>query len=236
MGEIVWPGQSPIGKTFRIGPDTQKVLTVVGVAENMRARLVDEKDEVWYYLPIDQYREADAALFARVQGDPAKVIDELRHRMAAVMPPRAYVNVTPLETMVRRQGRPWELGAKMFVGLGAIALILAAIGLYSVIAYVVAQRTRELGVRIALGATGRNVVTLVLRHGLGFAVAGISIGSMIAIWAGRWIEPLLFEQSPRDPVIFVGAGALLLLVAAMASIRPAFRAARVNPSQVLQSD
>jgi predicted permease len=236
MADLVWPGENAIGKSFRIGPDTTKLLTVVGVAENMRARIVDEKDEVWYYLPIDQYREADAALFARVQGDPVKFVDELRHRMAAVMPPHAYVNVTPLKTMVNRQGRSWELGAKMFVGLGMIALLLAAIGLYSVISYVVAQRTRELGVRIALGATASDVVRLVLRHGLSFAIAGVALGSAIALWAGRWIEPLLFEQSPRDPTIFIGAAALLLVVAAVASVRPAFRAARVNPSQVLQSD
>ena len=160
----------------------------------------------------------------------------LRRRFLEVMPAGTYVNLIPLETLVRRQGRSWELGAKMFVGFGAIALLLAAIGLYSVIAYNVAQRTRELGVRIALGATGRNVVGLIVGHGVRFALAGIGVGGLIALWASKWVEPLLFQQPARDPAIYLAAALILLCVAVAAAVRPALRAARVNPAEVLQGD
>jgi ABC-type antimicrobial peptide transport system permease subunit len=172
----------------------------------------------------------------RVQGDPAKSVDLLRKRLLGVMPAGTYPTVTPIETLVRGQGRSWELGAKMFVAFASIALLLAAIGLYSVIAYSVAQRTRELGVRIALGATRADVMRLVVGGGVRFALVGIAIGSLIALWASRWIEPLLFNQAARDPVIIGAAATLLLVVAVIAAARPALRAASVNPSQVLQSD
>jgi predicted permease len=236
MADVIWPGESPIGKVFRLLSDTTPAITVVGVAENMRARLIAEEDEIWYYLPFSQYRTPDPQVLIRVQGDPAKSVDLLRKRLLEVMPAGTYPTVTPIETLVRGQGRSWELGAKMFVAFASIALLLAAIGLYSVIAYSVAQRTRELGVRIALGATRADVMRLVVGGGVRFALVGIAIGSLIALWASRWIEPLLFNQAARDPVIIGAAATLLLVVAVIAAARPALRAASVNPSQVLQSD
>jgi ABC-type antimicrobial peptide transport system permease subunit len=122
----------------------------------------------------------------------------------------------------------------MFLAFGGLALVLASIGLYSVIAYDVAQRTHELGVRIALGARLRDLVRLVLGDGLRFALLGVAAGSGIALWAGRWIEPLLFDQSPRDPFIFGAVAAVLLTAALIASLIPALRASRVDPSMALR--
>jgi predicted permease len=235
MADIIWPGENAVGKQFVIDVAPAPV-TVVGIAENMQARLIAEKDEIWYYLPISQYHNGDAQVLIRVRGDAEPSIEAVRRRLLGVMPAGTYVNVTPLATIVKQQTRSWELGARMFVGFGAIALLLAAIGLYSVIAYGVAQRTRELGVRIALGATGTDVMRLILGYGVRFALVGIGVGSVFALWAGRWIEPLLFEQSARDPAIIAWAGGVLLIVSIAASARPALRASRVNPSQVLQSD
>jgi predicted permease len=236
MASVIWPGESAIGKQFRILSDTTPAITVVGVAENMRARLIDQKDEIWYYLPVSQYGALDPQLLVRVDGDVSGAVEPLRRALMSVMPAGTYVNVTPLETIVRRQGRSWELGAKMFVALAAIALILAAIGLYSVVAYTVAQRTRELGVRMALGATRGDIARLVIGHGAGFALAGALLGSAIALWAARWVEPLLFNQEARDPRIFSAAAGLLVVVAVVAAARPALQAIRLNPAQVLQSD
>ena len=101
------------------------------------------------------------------------------------------------------QTRSWQLGATMFVAFGGLALVLAAIGLYSVIAYNVAQRTHELGVRVALGAQSRDVVRLVVVEGLRLAVVGVAIGAGVALLAGRWVKPLLFNVSPKDPTVFV---------------------------------
>ena len=236
MASVIWPGESAIGKQFRLMSDTNPAITVVGVAENMRARLIDQTDEIWYYLPIAQYGALDPQLLIRVNGDLSRAVEPLRRALLAVMPVGTHVNITPLESIVRSQGRSWELGARMFVAFGAIALILAAIGLYSVVAYTVAQRTRELGVRMALGATRVDIARLVIGHGAGFALAGGLIGSAIALWAARWVEPLLFDQQARDPRIFAAAAALLVLVAVVAAARPALQAVRLNPAQVLQSD
>jgi ABC-type antimicrobial peptide transport system permease subunit len=122
----------------------------------------------------------------------------------------------------------------MFSAFGLLALVLAAIGLYSVIAYTVAERTHEMGVRMALGAQRREVVKLVVLGGARFAFAGVAIGGAIAFAATPWIAPLLFDESPRDPAVYAIVGAALIVVSFAASWLPAHRAARVDPMQALR--
>jgi len=124
----------------------------------------------------------------------------------------------------------------MFTVFGALAVLLAAIGLYSVIAYNVAQRTQEMGVRIALGAETRHVVGLVLREGMTLAIAGVALGGAVALLVSRWVKPLLFNESPRDPLVFAGVAVALLAVAALASFIPARRAARHDPIRPLSTE
>lgn len=124
----------------------------------------------------------------------------------------------------------------MFVAFGGLALLLAAIGLYSVIAYNVAQRTHELGVRRALGAQAKHAVRLVVTDGLRLAAIGVALGAFVAFWAGRFVKPLLFDVSPRDPLVFVFVAGLLVLVAVAASWIPALRASRVDPNVALRSE
>jgi ABC-type antimicrobial peptide transport system permease subunit len=152
------------------------------------------------------------------------------------MPGDAYLTATPLAEIVGEQTQSWRFGATMFLAFGGLALLLAAIGLYSVIAYEVEQRTHELGIRIALGARLGDVMRLVIGGGLRIALVGIVIGGMLALWAGRWIAPLLFDQSPRDPLVFGVVTGVLLVVALVASAVPARRAARVNPDLALRSE
>jgi ABC-type antimicrobial peptide transport system permease subunit len=132
--------------------------------------------------------------------------------------------------------RPWKLGAVMFTMLGALALAVAAVGLYSVMSYLVAQRTQEFGVRIALGAKASGIMLLVLRSSALMALAGVLIGSGIALALGRFVAPLLFDTSPRDPLVLSGVGATLVVVAVLASVVPAFRAKRVNPMDALRAE
>jgi ABC-type antimicrobial peptide transport system permease subunit len=146
------------------------------------------------------------------------------------------VTVTPFAEVIGREVRSWQVGATMFVVFGLLALTLAAVGLYSVIAYTVVQRTHEMGVRIALGAQVRDVVSLVVGQGLRHGVAGIIIGCAISIGAARWVKPLLFDESPRDPAIYALVIAMLLAVAVAASLIPARRAARVDPNVALRSE
>ena len=124
----------------------------------------------------------------------------------------------------------------MFVAFGALALVLAAIGLYSVIAYGVAQRTREIGVRIALGAGVGDVVRLVIEEGMRFAGSGIVLGAAMALWASKWVGPMLFSVSPRDPAVYAVVALALLVAAALASAVPSLRAARVDPNVALKTD
>ena len=144
--------------------------------------------------------------------------------------------VTPLAEILGSQTQSWRLGATLFTLFGGLALVLAAIGLYSVIAYNVAQRTHELGVRVALGAEMRHLVRLVLVEGMKLALVGVVLGGAIALFVGRWVKPLLFDVSPRDPAVFAGVGAVLLGVAALASLIPARRAGRVDPIEALRSE
>jgi ABC-type antimicrobial peptide transport system permease subunit len=122
----------------------------------------------------------------------------------------------------------------MFSAFGVLALLLAAIGLYSVIAYNVAQRTHEMGVRMALGAQAADVIRLVVKEGIAFGTAGVVIGGAIAVAAGKWLAPLLFDESPRDPVVFAVVAFALLGVAFAASWLPALRASRVEPTKALR--
>jgi hypothetical protein len=239
MAERLWPGEDPLGRQMRVGEQTNPLMTVIGVAENMRGRRIDDVEH-WYYLPWEQYRAIFGggvrSVLVRVSGRAEDYVSVLRRRLLREMPGSPLVRALPLREVVARTQRSWEFGATMFVAFGALALGLAAIGLYSVIAYAVAQRTHELGVRMALGASVRDVMRIVVGQGLTFAAAGIAIGSIIALWAGKWVEPLLFEQKARDPFVFAIVGAVLLVAAVTATLGPAWRAMRVDPTVALRSD
>ena len=133
------------------------------------------------------------------------------------MPGASYVTISPFTDIIGSVTRSWELGATMFVAFGVLALLLAAIGLYSVIAYNVAQRTHELGVRVALGARTPDVIRLVVVDGLKVALAGVVIGVVVALWAGRWVKPLLFGVSANEPSVFAILAITLLVFAVSAS-------------------
>ena len=130
----------------------------------------------------------------------------------------------------------WRFGATMFVAFGGLAVVLAGVGLYSVIAFGVAQRRQEIGIRIALGAPRGHVMRLVVRGGLRLVVAGIVAGSLIALWAGKWVATLLFRESPGDPLVYGAVAAVLVTVALVATAIPAFVASRVDPNVALRAD
>jgi putative ABC transport system permease protein len=239
MGATLWPGEDALDKCVRIGlrPDTMPCRRVVGIAEDIQARgLGPERRNFYYYLPAAQWKPHEGGLFARARGDARQAIEPLRRRLQAEMPGTAYVTVTRLGEIVEGQTRPWVMGATLFTAFGLLALVLAAGGLYSVIAYHVAQRRQELAVRVALGAAAGDVIKLVVSEGLRFAVSGAVVGGAIALAGGRWIAPLLFNQSARDPVVFGTVMAVLLIVAVGASMIPAIRGARVDPNAALRAE
>ncbi len=237
MGRALWPGKDAIGQCLRVSADTMPCTTVIGIAEDAIQRDLLTERHFHYYLPINQFSPAGGfALLLRMRGDPAGQVESVRKALQAVMPGESYVTVRPMHELVDRQRRSWRVGATMFVAFGVLALLVAAVGLYGVITYNVAQRMHELGVRIALGAQSADVVRLVVGQGVRFAVAGVALGLTLAWLAARWIQPLLFQQSAQDPATYGMVAALLLAVALLASALPALRATRADPNSALRSD
>ncbi len=172
----------------------------------------------------------------RVRGEASRHRDVIRRYLQRQMPGDSYVTVTPLTEVIGRQTRSWQIGATMFLAFGLLALVLAGIGLYGLIAYTVTRRTHEIGVRIALGARTSNVLWLGLRQGLIVAGLGTAIGSGVAVATAGPLTPMLFNESPRDPLVYAAAVAVMLGVAGVASIIPARRAARVDPNVALRHE
>ncbi|HWP71023.1 MAG TPA: ABC transporter permease [Gemmatimonadaceae bacterium] len=237
MARAIWSGENALGKCIRIGADTAPCTTVVGIAEEMRVRSLTDAREYAYYIPAAQYdNPMYPQLFVRVKGDAARFSDDVRRRVQRELPGAAYANAMPLGRLIDPQQQAWKFGATMFVAFGGLALVLAAIGLYSLIAYDVAQRTQELGVRLALGASMSDMMRLVMSSGLRLVVVGLVLGGGLALWGSKWMEGLMFRQSPRDPFVFGGVTLVLLLVALLASAGPAWRASRVDPNVALRGD
>ncbi|HLG05705.1 MAG TPA: ADOP family duplicated permease [Gemmatimonadales bacterium] len=236
MAAALWPGKDPIGQCVRVGADTVPCSAVVGVAENIRSSDFEDDKMLHYYRSISQTAETQGGLFVRVRGDPAREGEAIRRALQPLMPGAGYVTARPMAEIFEPNVRSWRLGATMFVAFGVLALVLAGIGLYSVIAYNVVQRTHEIGVRVAFGARMPDLIRLIMTDGLRLAVLGLAIGSGVALYAGRWVAPLLFRQKPADPVVFGGVIAMLLGAAVFACLIPALRAARVDPNVALRSE
>jgi predicted permease len=240
-----WPGEDPIGQCVRLGADSMPCTTVVGIVTNARRQRLVEQPVSQVYRPLDQVTASESdrtvsffgySMVARTSRDPRSVAEPLRRVLQASAPDVPYAHVRPLSERLGRQTRSWTLGATMFSIFGALSLVLAVIGLYSVVAFTVAQRMHEFGVRVALGASGRNLMRLTMLRGIAPAAAGILVGLGFALAGSRLLEGLLFELSPRDPVVFVTVSVVLLLSAVAASLVPAIRATRVDPMTALRSD
>jgi len=237
MAKVLWPNDDAIGKQMRVGSDTAGFTTVIGIAEDAAQQELAGDDRFRYYMPMAQFRpERGSFLITRVRGDPAVVGETIRKTLQPLMPGQSYLTTRPMRELVSGRQRAWRFGATMFLAFGVLALIVAAIGLYGVIGYDVAQRMHELGVRIALGAQTGDLVRLVVSQGVRVVLVGIGVGGLIAYAAGTQIQPLLFQQSARDPAVFGIVGGVLLVVALVACLAPARRAATADPNIALRSD
>ncbi|HSL81533.1 MAG TPA: FtsX-like permease family protein, partial [Thermoanaerobaculia bacterium] len=231
----VWPGQDPLGKCLAIH---EQNFCVTGVSENARQQGLIEEATAQVYLPMGHGPDfmGVAAMLARTAGDPAEVAPLLQRELQTLRDGLPYVRIRPLEQIVAPQLASWRMGARLFGLYGALALVLAILGTYGVMAYIVAQRTREMGVRIALGAHRERVVLAVLQQGLVVTAMGLAAGLGLVILGGRFLEPLLFQIGARDPAVLSAAAAVLGLSAALASYLPARRAGRVDPVVALRAE
>jgi predicted permease len=226
-----WPGADPLGKRLR---ENGRWFTVVGVAQNSDTNQLNQKPKPLVYLPLFQTYDSHVAIHARVAGNPlayAPAVETAVHELDADLPLH---DLMTLDSRIQLNTTDDRIGG-VFVGVfGILALILAAVGVYGVLAYTTRQRTHELGIRIALGAEPRDIFGLVLRQGAILAFAGIVIGLGASFALTRTLSSLLFGVSATDPLTFAAVAILLLLVALLACYLPAHRAMRTDPLTALR--
>ncbi len=232
MAQTFWPGQNPLGKCIlldKAGACTE----VVGVVNNAHRFTMIETPSMNFYLPTD----GGQSVVLRI--DPARwpaIAARLRQEFKAALPGLETVTLRRMTDNIDRELRPWRLGASLFVAFGLLALVTAAIGVYSVIAYAVSQRTHEMGIRMALGARLSDVLRLVLGEGVKVVAIGAVLGVGIALALGKLVASLLYGVTPKDPVVLATAALTLILVGILAALTPAIRASRVDPVNALRTD
>ncbi len=233
MAEQTWPGRSAIGETFVF---RNVSFRVVGVAGDVRSARLDSAGAFTAYVPETVMPRSAMSLVVRTAGDPARMAGPVRAAIREVMPGQAFLEVVPMRDKVADAASTQRLFTVLVTVFGTLALMLAAIGLYGVVAYVVRQREREIAVRVALGAPPRRVLGLMLTQGMKPVAAGLALGLGGALAATRVLQSLLYEVSASDPATFVGVAALLATVALVASWLPSRRATRVAPAVTLRED
>ncbi|MGE5814739.1 MAG: ABC transporter permease [Acidobacteriota bacterium] len=236
MADVYWPGENPVGHQVKISTGTTDPVTVVGVAADVRSASFVARPEPEMYRPHAQTRDRSFEFVIKSSRDPEQVLTEARGVVQQFDPKLPLIGPATMQRLVDE-----ALGQPRFylllVGLFAIlALVLAAVGIYGVVAYMVGQRTREIGVRMALGARAAEVVSLVVWQGLRPAFAGAGLGLMVALAGASAMKSMLYEVAPRDTTTIAGITVLLLAVAALASVVPALRATRVAPTTALRSE
>jgi putative ABC transport system permease protein len=238
MARALWPSESPIGRCVQIGGTAFPCWTVIGVAADPRRwSLAGEEDAYQYWVPAEAL-QSDAlrptSLLVRMNEPAAGAA--VRRELLGLDPRIRFVEVESFREVMEPYLRPWNLGGTLFAAFGLLAVFLAALGLYSVIAFDVTQRTREIGIRTALGATTRAVVRVVLVRALRLAALGVALGLLAAVLLTPKVEDLLFGVPARDPVTFTTVAAVLLLVALSAAVLPARRASAVDPMVALRTE
>jgi predicted permease len=231
-----WPGNAPLGKRIQFpGPGDQQ-LEIVGVARDAKYRSLSEDPRNMVYLPYAQWPSADMTILARVAQERAGIAETLRKIVRELDPDLPIDANVPYEEVMGIALLPSRATAVLTTIFGTIGLALASLGLYGVLAYTVTQRTREFGIRLALGAERGEVRTLVLRDGVKLAAVGLAIGLGIALATTHLLRGLLHGLSPMDPITFGGIAVLLIAVAVAASYLPAVRATRTDPVDALRAE
>jgi putative ABC transport system permease protein len=232
----LWPGENPLGKQVRFGGETAPARTVVGVTGNIRHHGLDETSTRQFYVPERQWFFADnqEALVVRTAADPAAVSASVRRAIAQIDPAQPIVKVATMQNVIAASMAQRRLALVLFVSFGATALLLAIAGIYGVLAGRVAERTREIGVRGALGAGPSDILVLVMGQGVRLALVGLALGLAGALGLTRFLSTMLFGVAATDPTTIGGVIALLFVVIVGACLVPALRAVRIDPSLAMR--
>ena len=265
MARTAWPGESALGKCIRIGfdpsfdpftatgppgpPTNVPCREVVGVSRDVRQRSVvpggGEDRLMQYYVPLSQVPGPPASvgpppgvqgLLVRTKGAAEDLITPIRRAVLNGRADLPFVEVRPYRDLLERQMRPWSRGTALLTLFGALALSVSAIGLYAVFAHVIAERRREMAIRIAIGAQPARVVRMILRDACRSAAAGVVCGAALVVVAGRWLQSMLVGTVPSDPLVLGAAGFLMIIVAGIATFIPARTASRADPTSLLRAE
>ncbi|HEY6661140.1 MAG TPA: FtsX-like permease family protein, partial [Pyrinomonadaceae bacterium] len=234
-----WPNQDPIGKRIKLpfnnpGRDDEPWRTVVGVVGDVKQYGLDKPSASALYLPHAQYPVSFMSLVARTSGNPAEMIGTVRQTVQQLDPDQVPTEATTMEDVMADSIQTRRFSMFVLGGFAALALALAAVGIYGVMSYAVAQRTHEIGIRIALGAGLGNILRLIVGNALWLATTGILLGAAGAFGLTRLMKSLLFGVVPTDIPTFIIVSLSLLVVALMASYLPARRATKVDPLEALR--
>jgi predicted permease len=234
LARQLWPGVDPIGKTLLFGQ--KAVFEVIGVAGDVRHEGLRSAPGGAVYGTVGQFPRATLKIFLRTAGDPRAVASSARAAIRALEPDQTISGIAPLEQAVSDSVSRPRFYASMLGIFAALAVLMAGSGLYAVMSYGIARRTREIGVRMALGANTRDVVLMVSREALATSALGIALGLAASVAAGRLLSSLLFAVAPFDPPVLAATAIFLLAVAAAASAGPALRASSVDPMTALRAE
>jgi putative ABC transport system permease protein len=238
LAKRFWPNESPLGKRLKLAAADAEAdwWTIIGVAGDVRYQGLDRETGYAIYLPFNQEAAGDLHLLVKTNGNPSALIEAARQAIWSVDPQLAIYNARTMETVLANSTWQRRLWGFAFAIFALLALALASVGIYGVLSYLVNQRTREIGIRMALGATARDVLQLVIGQGLKLVLVGVLLGLAASLLLTRVMGSLLFNVSATDPLTFASVALLLTLVALFACLLPAWRAAKVDPMIALRQE
>lgn len=241
MASVLWPGEDALTKCLMVGPNARECTTVVGIVEDAHERGIGYRQAPMrqYYLPLAQESldGANRTLLARSSVSPSSLVSAVSREVTALFPNLPRESVRTLLDLFEPQIRPWRVGLGLFGAAAALAMLLASVGLYSIVAFDVRLREHEIGIRRALGAETWRLTVMVLKRGAALVSAGLALGLALSVWGSRLLEPLLFEgRGARDPVALLLAVGVLGAASVAATVIPVQLAARADPLLALQAD
>ena len=231
-----WSGESAVGKRLRVRGSTGPLFEVVGVVSDHKVRTVGEPPRPFMHFARSQGYNPSASFIARTTGDTSQLVQAMRRELTSIEPDLVFLDMQPMESVIAVTLFPARMGALVLSTASAIALLLSAMGLNGLIAFTVSRRTREIGVRMALGSNSRDVLTLIVRQGMGLVLVGVAIGLFLALVLTRAMAGALYGVSAIDVATYASAAVLLSGVALAANLLPALRAAKIDPMVALRTN
>lgn len=230
-----WPDRDPLGRRFRIGPDpTRPWITIVGIVENIKHDGLDMDGIPHVYVPVYQFLGRSLSVVLRTSLPASALQTQIRHEIQSIDPGLPVFNISSMNDVIDSSLAPRRFSADLVGGFAGLAILLASVGIYGLLAYMVSQRSREIGLRMALGAEGSDVVKLILGKGVILAGIGIAVGVLFSAYTASMMASLLYGVRPHDPAVFLAVPLVLLAVALLASYIPAHRATKVDPMIALR--